>query len=77
MALGTKNRLQQTANECRQHLRASHGDQRELVEEFIVEVEGPEHAADATRWNQFTDVKHSRGEMLERVEAAFQKWLNG
>lgn len=77
MALGTKNRLQQTAQECRQYLRESHANQRELVEEYILEIEGPEHAVDPTQWNQFVDIKRSRAEMLQRLEAAFQQWLNG
>ena len=40
MGLGTKNRQKQTADICKQHLREKYRDQRELVEEFIVEIEG-------------------------------------
>jgi len=72
--LGTKNRIAQTAAACRQHLRQAHPNQRALVEEFIVEIEGP--GSDAARWSQFTDLKRSEEEMLERVEQSFQKWLN-
>ena len=77
MSLGTKNRLQQVANDCREHLRQSFPDQRPLVEEFILEIEGPEHSADPARWDQFSDVKRSRAELLQRTSAAFEKWLNG
>ena len=40
MGLGTKKRQQQTADICKQHLREKYRDQRALVEEFIVEIEG-------------------------------------
>lgn len=75
MALGTKNRLQQNAAECRAWLREQHADQADLVREFIAEIEGRDE--DATRWGQFSDIKRSRTEMLQRVEAAFQTWLAG
>jgi hypothetical protein len=39
MGLGTKNRQKQTADICKLHLREKYRDQRELVEEFIVEIE--------------------------------------
>jgi len=29
-----------------------------------------------TRWSQFTDIKGIEEEMLERVDVAFEKWLN-
>jgi len=41
MALGTKNRQKQTADICKQHLRQKYPDKLALVEEFIVEIEGP------------------------------------
>jgi hypothetical protein len=41
MALGTKNRQKQTAGLCKQHLRQKYPDKLALVEEFIVEIEGP------------------------------------
>jgi hypothetical protein len=41
MGLGTKNRQKQTADICKQHLREKYQDKLGLVEEFIVEVEGP------------------------------------
>jgi hypothetical protein len=40
MGLGTKNRQKQTADICKQHLREKYRDRQELVEEFIVEIEG-------------------------------------
>lgn len=77
MALGTKNRIVQVAEACRRHLRETYANQAELVEEYIVEQEGPEHACDPARWLRFTDVKRSQGEMLARLEADFQAWLQG
>ena len=74
MGPGTKNRLAQTAAACKTHLRESHADKRALVEEFITEIEG--RGEDAGSWARFTDAKRSTVEMLERVEAAFARWLN-
>ena len=50
MGLGTKNRQKQTADICKLHLREKYRDQRELVEEFIVEIEGAPKNCDVTRW---------------------------
>jgi len=41
MSLGTKHRHKQTAEICKQHLRQKYPDKLALVEEFIVEIEGP------------------------------------
>ena len=51
-------------------------DQRALVEEFIVEIEGDHKSGDVTRWGRFTDIKDIKREMLKRLEAHFEKWLN-
>lgn len=75
MGKGTKNRLLETAQACTAYLREQHGDKLGLVMEFIAEIEGRDE--DATRWNQFSDVRRNRAEMLQRVEAAFQAWLAG
>jgi hypothetical protein len=48
----------------------------ELVEEFISEFEGAGKNCDLTRWGQFTDVRGIDKEMLERLDAHFQEWLN-
>jgi len=76
MGLGTKNRQKQTADSCKQHLRVKYRNQRELVEEFIVEIEGTSKSCDITRWSRFTDIKDIKKEMLKRLEAHFEKWLN-
>jgi hypothetical protein len=76
MGLGTKRRQQQTADICKQHLREKYRDQRGLVEEFIVEIEGAPKNCDVTRWGRFTDIKDIKREMLKRLEAHFEKWLN-
>jgi hypothetical protein len=77
MGLGTKNRLQQTAELCKGHLRADHAAQSVLVEDFIREIEGTGKANDPTRWSQFTDLSHNAEKTIQRVEEQFNKWLNG
>ncbi len=74
MGLGTKHRQQQTAEKCRQHLRQKYPDKLGLVEEFIAEVEGT--GRDITQWSRFTDASWNNVEMLKRVDAHFEKWLN-
>ena len=73
MALGTKNRITHNAALCRDHLRKGHKDKLALVNQFIAEIEGGEGDAG---WNQFTDLKRSEREMLQRAEEALFKWLN-
>jgi hypothetical protein len=72
--IGTKNRQKQTADICKQHLREKY--QRGLVEEFILEFEGDRKNCDVTCWDRFTDIKDIKKEMLRRLEAHFEKWLN-
>jgi hypothetical protein len=74
--LTCKNRQKQTADICKQHLREKYQDELGLVEEFIVEFEGARKNRDVTRWGLFTDVKDIKEEMLKRLEAHFEKWLN-
>ena len=76
MGLGTKNRQKQTADICKQHLREKYPDKLGLVEEFIVEIEGPPKNYDVTRWGQFTDIKDIKKEMYQRLDARFENWLN-
>ena len=76
MGLGTKNRQNQTAEICKQHLRDQHKDCLALVEEFIHEFEGTGKTHDLTRWTQFADIKGIQEEMLSRLDEAFDKWLN-
>ena len=76
MGLGTKNRQKQTADICKQHLREKYPDKLGLVEEFIVEIEGPPKSCDVTRWGQFTDIKGIKKEMFQRLEIRFENWLN-
>jgi hypothetical protein len=73
MALGTKNRIAHEAALCREHLRKAHHEQLALVDEFIAEIE---RGLGDTPWSQFTDLKRSEREMLQRADAAFVKWLN-
>jgi hypothetical protein len=76
MGLGTKNRQKQTADICKQHLREKYPDKLGLVEEFIVEIEGPPQNRDLTCWSQFSDIKEVKKEMLRRVGVRFENWLN-
>jgi len=76
MGLGTKNRQKQTAELCKQHLRQKYPDKLALVEEFIVEIEGPSQNRDVIRWGQFTDIKGVKKEILRRIEIRFEDWLN-
>jgi hypothetical protein len=76
MSLGTKNRQQQTAEQCKAHLRHKHMDKLVLVEEFIHEFEGSGKERDITKWGQFTDASHIQAEMLKRLDDHFEKWLN-
>ena len=70
MGLGTKNRQKQTADICKQHLREKYPDKLGLVEEFIVEIEGPAKNCDVTRWGQFTDFKDIKDIKKRDVPAA-------
>ena len=76
MGLGTKNRQNQTAEICKQHLRDTRKDCLALVEEFIVEFEGTGKSYDLTRWTQFADIKGIQSEMLGRLDQYFDHWLN-
>lgn len=77
MGPGTKTRQAQTAERCKEHLRAKFAAQSALVEEFIAEVEGLEPEVDVTRWGRFTDPSRSTEAMLQRLDAQFTRWLNG
>jgi hypothetical protein len=77
MGLGTKNRQNQTADLCKEHLRTTHVAQGILVEDFILEIEGSGKAKDILKWGQFTDMSHDIGAMKERLDEQFTKWLNG
>ena len=76
MGVGTKHRLQQTSDQCKEHLRGKHMDKLVLVEEFIHELEGSGKERDITKWGQFTDASHIQSEMLKRLDEHFEKWLN-
>ena len=76
MSLGTKNRQNQTGEWCKEHLRELHKDKLVLVNEFIAEFEGTGKARDITRWSQFADSKEDKAEMLGRLDAHFEEWLN-
>ena len=76
MGLGTKNRQQHTADLCKRHLRQKHPDKLPLVQEFIIEIEGAGKFQDIKAWGQFTDAKGIEAEMLERLDDAFETWLN-
>ena len=76
MSLGARNRQQQTAHGCRQHFREKRQEQLELVEEFIVEIEGTGKNHNINRWSRFADANAKTDEMLKRLDIEFEKWLN-
>jgi hypothetical protein len=76
MSLGTKNRQKQTAQLCKEHLRQKYPDKLALVEDFIVEIEGPPVTRDVTRWSQFSGIRDIKKDMLQRLEAQFENWLS-
>jgi hypothetical protein len=55
-----------TAEICKQRLREKYPDKLGLVEEFIVEIEGPPNNCDLTRWGKFTDIRDIKKEMFQR-----------
>ena len=77
MGLGTKNRQNQTADLCKEHLRIAHASQGVLVEVFILEIEGSGKTRDILNWGRFTDMSHDTAAMKERLDEQFTKWLNG
>jgi hypothetical protein len=77
MGIGTKNRQNQTAELCREHLRSSYASHGTLVEDFIREIEGTGKAQDILAWGQFTNMDRDTADMLGRLDETFNKWLNG
>jgi hypothetical protein len=77
MGIGTKNRQNQTAELCKEHLRTTYASQGTLVEDFIVEVEGSGKARDILKWGEFTNMDRDTTAMLARLDVKFNKWLNG
>ena len=77
MGLGTKNRQNQTADLCKEHLRLTHAAQGTLVEDFILEIEGMGKSKDILQWSQFTNMDRNQASMLGRLDEKFNRWLNG
>jgi hypothetical protein len=77
MGLGTKNRQNQTADLCKDHLRQSYAAQGTLVEDFILEIEGSGKAKDILQWGQFTNMDRDQAAMLGRLDDKFNRWLKG
>ena len=77
MGLGTKNRQNQTADLCREHLRVTYAAQGVLVEDFIVEIEGSGKTRHILKWEEFTNMARDTTAMLGRLDEQFNKWLNG
>jgi tetrahydromethanopterin S-methyltransferase subunit C len=77
MGLGTKNRQNQTADLCSEHLRVTYAAQGVLVEDFIVEIEGSGKTRDILKWEEFTNMARDTTAMLGRLDEQFNKWLNG
>jgi hypothetical protein len=77
MGIGTKNRQNQTAELCREHLRSTYASQRTLVEDFIDEIEGIGKSKDILQWGRFTNMDRNTLAMLGRLDERFTRWLNG
>jgi len=77
MGIGTKNRQNQTAELCREHLRSTYASQRTLVEDFIAEIEGIGKSNDILQWGRFTNMDRNTLAMLGRLDERFNRWLNG
>ena len=77
MGIGTKNRQNQTADLCKEHLRLSYALQGTLVEDFILETEGSGKSRDILKWAQFTDMARDNSAMIARLDDTFNRWLNG
>jgi len=76
MKIETKERMQESAELCKQHLARKYSNKLALVNKFTWAIEGSDKSSDCCRWNQFTDVRGIIEETLNRVDAAFEKWLN-
>jgi hypothetical protein len=77
MGIGTKNRQNQTADLCKEHLRFTYASQGNLVEDFILETEGSGKSKDILKWGQFTDMARDHSAMIARLDEQFNRWLNG
>lgn len=77
MGLGTKNRQNQTAELCREHLRSTNAAQGTLVEDFIREIEGAGKAKDILQWGRFTNMDRDPEAMFGRLDETFHRWLRG
>ena len=77
MGIGTKNRQNQTAELCREHLRSTYASQGTLVEDFIAEIEGIGKSNDILQWGRFTNMDRNTLAMLGRLDERFNRWLNG
>jgi len=69
-------RQKQTAEMCKQHLARKYSNKLALVKKFNQTIEGSDKSSDILRWNQFTDIRGIIEEMLNRVDASFDRWLN-
>jgi hypothetical protein len=77
MGIGTKNRQNQTAELCREHLRSTYASQGTLVEDFIAEIEGTGKSKYILQWGCFTNMDRNTTAMLGRLDERFTRWLNG
>jgi len=77
MGVGKQNRLNQTADLCKDHLRSTQASRGELVEDFIMEIEGSGKSRDILQWSQFTNMDRNPAAMLSLLDEKFNRWLNG
>ena len=62
-----------TADLCKQYLRLKYPDRLASVEDFILEIEGPE--GDGSKWDPFIDLQSITDEVLKQLDLEFATWL--
>ena len=73
--LAAESRQIQIAELCKQHLRRKHREKPDLVEEFIVEIEGTGKNQNLSKWGRFADLSRKDDEILKRLDREFEKRL--
>jgi hypothetical protein len=74
--LAAKIRESEVAEACKALLHEAHHDALNLVEEFIVEIEGAGKDRDLSQWIWFAGAGFNTAKIPERLEREFQKWLD-
>jgi hypothetical protein len=73
--LGADSRKVQAAESCKLHLRNHHPDELDLVDQFIIEIEGDENHPDKAQWSRFADADGRCDRTSKQLELEFERWL--